>query len=44
MDQIFVRMGDGERIRMAISEVKDNIQAGTAEAAKWGEIPELTFG
>lgn len=42
-NHIFVRMGDGERVRMEMSEVKDNIRAGTAEAAKWGEIPELTF-
>ncbi len=42
-NKIFVRMGDGERIRMSAEEVKDHIQAGTAEASEWGGVAELTF-
>ena len=41
-NQIFVRMGDGERVRMPAEEVKDHIQAGTAEASEWGGVAELT--
>ena len=35
-------MGDGERVRMTPSEIKADIQAGTADAAKRAKIPELT--
>ena len=35
-------MGDGERVRMSSSEIKDDIQDGTADAARRAGIPELT--
>jgi len=35
-------MGDGERLPMEPSQIKADIQAGTADAAKRGKIPELT--
>jgi dimethylamine--corrinoid protein Co-methyltransferase len=41
-NDIVTRMGDGERITMPAEEVRDDIQAGTAQAAKRGGIPELT--
>jgi dimethylamine--corrinoid protein Co-methyltransferase len=41
-DKILTRMGDGERVRMTPSEIKAEIQAGTADAAKRAKIPELT--
>jgi dimethylamine--corrinoid protein Co-methyltransferase len=41
-DQILVRIGDGERVSMSASEVKEDILAGTRDAADRGQIPELT--
>jgi len=41
-NDIVTRMGDGERITLSAEEVRDDIQAGTAQAAKRGGIPELT--
>jgi dimethylamine---corrinoid protein Co-methyltransferase len=41
-ETIFTRMGDGERVRVTASEIKEDIQAGTADAARRGKIPELT--
>ena len=41
-EKILTRMGDGERVRMTPSEIKDDIQAGTVDAAKRAKIPELT--
>jgi dimethylamine--corrinoid protein Co-methyltransferase len=35
-------MGDGERVWMTPSEIKADIQAGTADASKRGKVPELT--
>jgi dimethylamine--corrinoid protein Co-methyltransferase len=41
-DQILVRMGDGERISMSAKEIKEDLLAGTQDAADRGQIPELT--
>ena len=41
-EKILTRMGDGERVRMTPSEIKGDIQAGTADASKRAGIPELT--
>ena len=41
-DQIVTRMGDGERVEMASEAVRADIAAGTADAAEWGGVPELT--
>jgi dimethylamine--corrinoid protein Co-methyltransferase len=41
-EKILTRMGDGERIRMTPSEIKEEIQDGTADASKRAKIPELT--
>ncbi len=41
-DTILARMGDGERVRMTSSEVKDDIQVGTTDASRRAKIPELT--
>ena len=41
-DAIFTRMGDGERVSMSTSEIKEDIQAATQDAARRAEIPELT--
>jgi len=35
-------MGDGERVRMETAAVKADILAGTADAAEWGGVSELT--
>lgn len=35
-------MGDGQRVRMSPTEVKEDIVAGTQDAADRGNIPELT--
>ncbi len=40
-EKIPTRMGDGERIWMTPSEIKDDIQGGTADAARRAKIPEL---
>lgn len=41
-DKILTRMGDGERIWMAVSAVKEDIAAGTEDAARKAKIPPLT--
>jgi dimethylamine--corrinoid protein Co-methyltransferase len=41
-EKFLIRMGDGERIEMTSSEIKDDIQDGSADAAKRAKIPELT--
>ncbi len=40
-DKIKIRMGDGELISMAAAEVKEDILAGSQEAARNAGIPEL---
>jgi dimethylamine--corrinoid protein Co-methyltransferase len=40
-DAILTRMGDGERVSMSADEIKEDIQAGTRDAARRAEIPEL---
>jgi len=39
---ILTRMGDGQRIRISSAQVKEDILAGTKDAADRGKIPELT--
>ena len=39
---ILTRMGDGERVPMSADKVKEDLLAGTRDAAERGEIPELT--
>lgn len=41
-DKILARMGDGERVWMSSVEIKEDIAAGTADAARRAKIPELT--
>ena len=41
-DQFFVRMGDGERVLMSSDQIKEDLLAGTQEAAERAEIPVLT--
>ena len=41
-DAISTRMGDGERITMSPSELKEEILAGTEDAAEKGRVPKLT--
>ena len=41
-DRILTRMGDGERVSLPADQVKDDLSAGTQDAAQKGEIPELT--
>ena len=40
-EKILTRMGDGERVSMTPSEIRDDIQKGSADAAKRARIPEL---
>ena len=40
-DHIFVRMGDGERVKMSSDQVKEDLLAGTQDAAQRAEIPAL---
>lgn len=40
--RIFTRMGDGERMAMSPEEVKDDLLAGTNDAAKRAKVPVLT--
>jgi dimethylamine--corrinoid protein Co-methyltransferase len=42
VDKIFIRMGDGERIELPVSEVREDILMGTRDASQRGKIPELT--
>ena len=41
-DAISTRMGDGERVTMSASELKEEILAGTVDAAEKGDVPQLT--
>jgi dimethylamine--corrinoid protein Co-methyltransferase len=41
-DVILTRMGDGEQLRMAAEEMKEDISAGTADAARRAKVPQLT--
>ena len=41
-DGIFTRMGDGERIELDKEELRQDLLDGTRDAAKTGQIPELT--
>ena len=40
--EILTRMGDGMRIRMSVDHVKEDIAAGTEDAADRGGVPPLT--
>ncbi|UCG54678.1 MAG: [dimethylamine--corrinoid protein] Co-methyltransferase, partial [Dehalococcoidia bacterium] len=40
-EDISTRMGDGQRITMSVAQVKEDLVAGTKDAAERGEIPEL---
>jgi dimethylamine--corrinoid protein Co-methyltransferase len=39
---ILTRMGDGERVSMSPDQVREELLAGTKDAAEKGEIPQLT--
>ncbi len=39
---ITTRMGSGERVEMSPSEIKEDLDVGTKDAAQKGEIPELS--
>ncbi len=39
---ILTRMGDGERISLSAADLKEDLLAGTRDAAQRGQIPELT--
>jgi dimethylamine--corrinoid protein Co-methyltransferase len=41
-EKILTRMGDGERVWMTPTEIREDIQAGTVDAAKRARIPELS--
>jgi len=41
-EEILTRMGDGQRVKMSATRVKEDIAAGTGDAADRGKIPELT--
>ena len=41
-ENILTRMGNGQMIRMSPSQVKEDIAAGTGDAADRGKVPELT--
>ena len=41
-DEIFTRMGDGERIELDKEELRQELLDGTRDAAEKGKIPELT--
>ncbi|MBT8397950.1 MAG: [dimethylamine--corrinoid protein] Co-methyltransferase, partial [Gemmatimonadetes bacterium] len=43
-DAISTRMGDGERITMPASELRDEILAGTEDASEKGQVPQLAEG
>ena len=38
---ILTRMGDGQRIKISAAQVKEDLSAGTKDAAERGSIPEL---
>jgi len=41
-DHNFVRMGDGERVLMSPGQIKEDLLAGTQDAAQRADIPALT--
>ncbi len=41
-EEILTRMGDGQQVKMSAIQVKEDITAGTKDAADRGKIPELT--
>jgi dimethylamine--corrinoid protein Co-methyltransferase len=41
-DAFVTRMGDGERVLMEAAEIREDIRAGTADAAEKAGVPELT--
>ena len=41
-NKIYTRMGDGQRVAMSPGEVRDDLAAGTHDAAQRANIPELT--
>lgn len=42
-DKILTRMGDGERVWMTADDIREDIQAGTADAAKRAQVRELSL-
>ena len=42
MGDIVTRMGDGQRVAMSPAEVKEDLLAGTKDAADKGRVPELS--
>ena len=40
-DKIITRMGDGARVELSPEQVKEDILAGTQDAADRGKIPQL---
>jgi dimethylamine---corrinoid protein Co-methyltransferase len=43
-DKVLTRMGDGERLWMPAGEIREDIAAGTEDAAERGSVPPLTPG
>jgi dimethylamine---corrinoid protein Co-methyltransferase len=41
-DEILTRMGDGERVKMTVDELKEDIAAGSEDAARKAKIPPLS--
>ena len=41
-DKVFCRMGDGERLRMDVAEIRDDIQEGTEDAAQRAQVPPMS--
>lgn len=41
-ESILTRMGDGQRVKMSPAQVKEELLAGTKDAADKGRVPELT--
>ncbi len=41
-NEILSRMGDGERLKMSEAEIREDIAAGTEDAARRAKIPQLT--
>ena len=41
MEDILTRMGDGQRVTMSASQVKEELSAGTKNAADTGRVPPL---
>lgn len=43
-DKVLIRMGDGQRVHMPAGEVREDIAAGTEDAANRGGVSPLTAG